>query len=69
MNYSAFQILGGLDSIAGAVIGGAIIGLLESYTGGYVGSGFQRVAPFIVLIAILMVRPYGLFGKKRMERV
>ena len=37
--------------------------------GGYVGSGFQRVVPFVVLIAILMVRPYGLFGKKRMERV
>ena len=62
-------ILGGLDSMVGAVIGGVVIGLLESYTGGYVGSGFQRVVPFVVLVAILMVRPYGLFGKKRMERV
>ena len=62
-------ILGGLDSMVGAMVGGAIIGLLEAYTGGYVGSGLQRVVPFVVLIAILMVRPYGLFGKKRMERV
>ncbi len=62
-------ILGGLDSMVGAMIGGALIGLLEAYTGGYVGSGLQRVVPFVVLIAILMVRPYGLFGKKRMERV
>lgn len=62
-------ILGGLDSMIGAVVGAAIIGLLESYTGGYIGSGFQRVVPFVVLIAILMVRPYGLFGKERMERV
>ena len=62
-------ILGGLDSVVGAIVGGAVIGLLEAYTGGYVGSGLQRVVPFVVLIAILMVRPYGLFGKKRMERV
>ena len=62
-------ILGGLDSMVGAIVGGAVIGLLEAYTGGYVGSGLQRVVPFVVLIAILMVRPYGLFGKKRMERV
>jgi len=62
-------ILGGLDSMVGAMIGGAVIGLLEAYTGGYVGSGLQRVVPFVVLLAILMVRPYGLFGKKRMERV
>jgi len=62
-------VLGGLDSLVGAVVGGAVIGLLEAYTGGYVGSGLQRVVPFVVLLAILMVRPYGLFGKKRMERV
>ena len=62
-------ILGGLDSMVGAIVGGAVIGLLEAYTGGYVGFGLQRVVPFVVLIAILMVRPYGLFGKKRMERV
>ncbi len=62
-------ILGGLDSIRGAVIGGAIIGLLEVYTGGYVGRGLSLVVPYVVLILVLMVRPYGLFGREIIERV
>ncbi|HEB64678.1 MAG TPA: branched-chain amino acid ABC transporter permease, partial [Chloroflexi bacterium] len=62
-------ILGGLDSIPGAVIGGLVIGLLETYTGGYIGQGLNQVVPFIVLIIILMVRPYGLFGQEIIERV
>lgn len=62
-------ILGGLDSIPGAIIGGAIIGLLESYTGGYLGGGLEQVIPYIVLVIILMVKPYGLFGQSRIERV
>lgn len=62
-------ILGGLDSVPGAVVGGAIIGLLTSYTGAYIGGGLQTVIPYIALVAILMVRPYGLFGQVRIERV
>ena len=62
-------ILGGLDSVPGAIIGGAIIGLLEAYTGGYVGHGLNLIVPYIVLILVLMVRPYGLFGKEIIERV
>ncbi|MDE2804105.1 MAG: branched-chain amino acid ABC transporter permease [Gemmatimonadota bacterium] len=62
-------ILGGLDSIRGAVTGGAIIGLLEVYTGGYVGRGLSLVVPYVVLVLVLMVRPYGLFGKEIIERV
>jgi branched-chain amino acid transport system permease protein len=62
-------ILGGLDSIAGAVIGGAVIGLLEAYTGGYVGHGLNLIVPFGLLIIVLMVRPYGLFGRPIIERV
>ncbi|RMG95142.1 MAG: branched-chain amino acid ABC transporter permease [Chloroflexi bacterium] len=62
-------ILGGLDSIPGAILGGIVIGLLEAYTGGYLGSGLSQVVPFIVLILILMVKPYGLFGEVRIERV
>ena len=62
-------ILGGLDSIPGAIVGGIIIGLLETYTGGYIGQGLNQVLPFIVLIVILMVRPYGLFGQEIIERV
>ncbi len=62
-------ILGGLDSIKGAVVGGAIIGLLEVYVGFYVGQGLNLVVPYLVLIMVLMVRPYGLFGKEIIERV
>jgi len=62
-------ILGGLDSIPGAILGGLIIGLLEQYTGGYLGNGLNQVLPFVVLIVILMIRPTGLFGQERIERV
>ncbi len=62
-------ILGGLDSVPGAIVGGVIIGLLQSYTGGYIGQGLNQVLPFIVLIVILMIRPYGLFGQEIIERV
>jgi branched-chain amino acid transport system permease protein len=66
-------ILGGLDSILGAIVGGVIIGVLENFSGGYidplVGGGIKEVAPYIALILILMVKPYGLFGKKKIERV
>ncbi|MPZ00336.1 MAG: branched-chain amino acid ABC transporter permease [Actinophytocola sp.] len=62
-------ILGGLDSVPGTIVGGVIIGLLAQYSAGYIGNGFEQIVPFIVLIAILMVRPYGLFGQTRIERV
>lgn len=62
-------ILGGIDSIAGAIVGGAVIGLVESWAGGYLGHGLQQIAAFVVLILVLMVRPYGLFGKPVIERV
>ena len=62
-------ILGGLDSIRGAVVGGAIIGLLEFYAGGYIGHGLNLIVPYAVLIVVLMVRPYGLFGREIIERV
>ena len=65
-------ILGGLDSIGGAIVGGFIIGILENLAGGYIDPilpGFKEIAPFIVLVFILMIRPYGLFGKKIIERV
>jgi branched-chain amino acid transport system permease protein len=66
-------ILGGLDSVAGAIIGGVLIGVLENLSGGYLdpvlGGGVKEVAPFVVLVIILMLRPYGLFGKVEIERV
>jgi branched-chain amino acid transport system permease protein len=62
-------IVGGLDSVPGAVVGGAIIGLLTAYTGGYIGEGLDAVIPYFALVAILLVKPYGLFGQVRIERV
>lgn len=66
-------ILGGLDSIPGAIVGGFIIGLLENLAGGYLdpllGGGVKEVAPFVILVLILMIKPYGLFGKQIIERV
>jgi branched-chain amino acid transport system permease protein len=62
-------ILGGLESIGGAIIGGIIIGLLETFTGGYVSTSLREVVPYIVLVVILLVKPYGLFGLKEIERV
>lgn len=67
-------ILGGLDSIVGAVLGGLIVGLLEN-SAHYVDSQYlhwgnlYEVAPFYVLILILMIKPYGLFGTRDIERV
>jgi len=67
-------ILGGLDSIIGAILGGLIIGVLEN-TAEFVDSQYLNlgnlytVAPFYVLIIILMIKPYGLFGTKKIERV
>ena len=66
-------ILGGLDSIAGAIVGGFVMGILENLSGGYLdpifGGGVKEVAPFIALVAILTIKPYGLFGKVKIERV
>jgi branched-chain amino acid transport system permease protein len=66
-------ILGGLDSVGGAIVGGFVMGVLENLSGGYLdplfGGGVKEVAPFIALVAILTVRPYGLFGKVKIERV
>lgn len=70
------MILGGLDSPLGAVLGGFIIGITQTLTAGYqpqhagwLGDDFQSVTPYVVMIVILMVRPYGLFGTKEVERL
>ncbi len=66
-------ILGGLDSIAGAVVGGFIVGVLEAVSGVYIapllGGAFQQVAAFAFLLIILLIKPYGLFGTKEIERL
>ncbi len=67
-------ILGGLDSILGAALGGIIIGVLENLSDGLFKtyfdlSGVKEVAPYVILVIILMIKPYGLFGTKEIERV
>jgi branched-chain amino acid transport system permease protein len=70
-------ILGGLDSVPGAVVGGAVIGLLQQYSGFYLDqqlskiniTGTQELVPYVALVLILLVKPYGLFGQERIERV
>jgi branched-chain amino acid transport system permease protein len=69
-------ILGGLDSVVGAVVGGILIGLTQDITAGYeshfaniLGAGFHDIAPYILMIIILFIRPYGLFGTRKVERI
>jgi len=69
-------ILGGLDSVVGALIGGMAIGLSEVFAGGYLakyadtlGAGFQLIVPYIIMLIVLLVRPYGLFGTAEIRRV
>lgn len=62
-------ILGGLDSALGSGFGGLIIGVIGDLSEGYIGQGLKEISGFVVIIVILMVRPYGLFGEKELERV
>ncbi|MBX3636701.1 MAG: branched-chain amino acid ABC transporter permease [Rubrivivax sp.] len=65
----AVIILGGLDSIAGAIVAGLVVGLLESLTAGYLGGKVRDIVPYVVVLVILLVRPYGLFGTRQIERL
>jgi branched-chain amino acid transport system permease protein len=66
-------ILGGLDSVMGAVVGGLIVGIVENFAAGYfdpiVGGGTKDFAPYVLMILVLMIRPEGMFGRRRIERV
>ena len=62
-------IVGGLDSILGALVGGLIVGLLSQYTAGYFDPALRTVVPYVILVLVLLVKPYGLFGEERIERV
>ena len=62
-------LLGGIDSIAGAIVGGMILGVLQSLVTGYLNPALADVIPYIVLLFILIIKPYGLFGLVRIERL
>jgi branched-chain amino acid transport system permease protein len=66
-------LIGGMDSIGGALIGGILVGICEAAAGAYIEPlglvGFKEVAPYLLLLIVLFIRPYGLFGTVRIERV
>lgn len=69
-------ILGGLESPGGAVVGGVLIGLAEQWGAGYLpanapwlGDGFESVLPYVIMLVVLLIRPYGLFGTREVRRV
>lgn len=62
-------IVGGLDSVAGALVGGLVIGLIEAWAGTYLGGEYKLVTTFGLLLVALMIRPYGLFGTTEIERL
>ncbi|MES2363214.1 MAG: branched-chain amino acid ABC transporter permease [Pseudomonadota bacterium] len=62
-------ILGGLDSVVGGAFGGLVIGVVENLAGGYLGRGLKEIAGFVLIIIVLMIKPYGLFGQREIERV
>jgi len=62
-------IFGGMESILGAMVGGLTVGLLENLAGGFISTWFMEVTPYIVLLLVLIIKPQGLFGEKRIERI
>jgi branched-chain amino acid transport system permease protein len=65
----AAAVLGGLMSLPGAVLGGVLVGVAEALAGGYIHSSFMEVSPFIVIMAVLVLRPTGLLGPSKARRV
>lgn len=69
MKAFAAAILGGIGSIPGAVLGGFVIGIMESLGAGYISSGYRDAYAFIIMIIVLFVRPSGFLGAKRIDKV
>jgi branched-chain amino acid transport system permease protein len=65
----AAAILGGMNSLPGAIVGGLILGVAESLAGGYITVAFKNTLAFVVIIGVLLVRPEGLLGEEFIERV
>jgi len=65
----AAAVLGGLESIPGAIVGGFLVGIIEMLVGGFFTTAFQGVAPFFIIMLVLFLKPDGLFGVKKLSRV
>ena len=63
------MVLGGMTSILGPIVAGPIVGLIEMATGWYLGQAARDIVPYFLLLVILLVRPYGLFGEEEIERL
>jgi branched-chain amino acid transport system permease protein len=62
-------VIGGLESIPGAIVGGLVVGLLESFSGGYISTDSSQAIVYLGLLVMLLVRPFGLFGQREIARV
>jgi branched-chain amino acid transport system permease protein len=65
-------VFGGLESLFGAVIGGLVVGVVSVLSGGYLEqyfTGIKDITPYFIMLLVLLIRPYGLFGEKRIERI
>ena len=62
-------VVGGFGSLPGAIVGGLIIGIVEAFSGFYLPEGFKDVAPYIVVLIMLVLKPNGLFGEKLRKKV
>ena len=69
MSVFAAIILGGMDSVLGAIVASLIIGLAEALTAGYLGGKARDIVPYLVVLLILIVRPFGIFGSRTIERL
>lgn len=68
LNAFTAAVIGGIGSISGSFVGGLVLGLLQTFATGYISSGYTNAITFTILIVLLMVRPYGLFGKASVSR-
>ena len=69
MSVLAAIVLGGLDSVVGAIVASLAVGLIEALAAGYLGGKTRDIVPYIVVLAVLVVKPHGLFGTRTIERL
>ena len=69
MKTFASAILGGVGVLPGAMVGGLVVGVIETFSAGYISSGYRDAISFVVLILVLLIKPSGLFGSKQINKV
>ena len=69
LNALAVVMLAGMTSVGGVVIAGLFVGWLETIVGAYLGASWQSFIPYLVVLLVMFVKPQGLFGERRVERI